>query len=64
VLVLRFYEDQSEAETARLLGVSVGTVKSQCARALASLRSRLAAEGIEPAASLPGVARVPTGGGR
>jgi RNA polymerase sigma-70 factor (ECF subfamily) len=64
VLVLRFYEDQSEAETARLLGVSVGTVKSQCARALAGLRSRLAAEGIEPAASLPGVARVPTGGGR
>jgi RNA polymerase sigma-70 factor (sigma-E family) len=53
VLVLRFYEDQSEAETARLLGVSVGTVKSQCARALATLRGRLAAEGIEPAAGLP-----------
>jgi RNA polymerase sigma-70 factor (sigma-E family) len=53
VLVLRFYEDQSEAETARLLGVSVGTVKSQCARALAALRARLAAEGIEPAARLP-----------
>jgi RNA polymerase sigma-70 factor (sigma-E family) len=62
VLVLRFYEDQSEAETARLLGVSVGTVKSQCARALASLRARLAAEGIEPAASLPPAARLPTGG--
>lgn len=61
VLVLRFYEDQSEAETARLLGVSVGTVKSQCARALASLRARLAAEGIEPAASLPPAAPLPTG---
>lgn len=61
VLVLRFYEDQSEAETARLLGVSVGTVKSQCARALAGLRARLAAEGIEPAASLPPAAPLSTG---
>jgi len=61
VLVLRFYEDQSEAETARLLGVSVGTVKSQCARALVSLRARLAAEGIEPAASLPAAAPLSTG---
>ena len=43
VLVLRYYEDLSEAQTAELLGVSVGTVKSQCARALATLRRRLEA---------------------
>ncbi|HET7734849.1 MAG TPA: SigE family RNA polymerase sigma factor [Nocardioidaceae bacterium] len=38
VVVLRFFEDLTEAETARLLGCSVGTVKSQAARALARLR--------------------------
>jgi len=50
VLVLRFYEDLTEAQTARLLGVTVGTVKSQCFRALAALRIKLAEQGIEPAA--------------
>ncbi len=49
VLVLRFYEDLTEADTAQVLGVAVGTVKSQCARALASLRTRLVEAGIEPA---------------
>jgi len=49
VLVLRFYEDLSEAQTADLLDISVGTVKSQTARALTTLRQRLDAEGLAPA---------------
>jgi RNA polymerase sigma-70 factor (sigma-E family) len=43
VVVLRYYEDLSEADSARILGVSRGTIKSQCSRALASLRGFLAA---------------------
>jgi RNA polymerase sigma-70 factor (sigma-E family) len=39
VLVLRHFEDLSERETARVLGVSVGTVKSQNAAAVARLRT-------------------------
>ena len=38
VLVLRYFEDMSEAQTAAMLGCSVGTVKSQAARGLARLR--------------------------
>lgn len=41
VLVLRYWEDMSEAETAALLGCSVGTVKSQAARGLARVRARM-----------------------
>ena len=38
VIVLRFWLDLSETETARALSCSVGTVKSQASRALATLR--------------------------
>jgi RNA polymerase sigma-70 factor (sigma-E family) len=38
VIVLRYYEDRTERETAELLGCSVGTVKSQAHYALARLR--------------------------
>jgi RNA polymerase sigma-70 factor (sigma-E family) len=38
VIVLRFYEDMSEADTAEALGCSVGTVKSQTHHALDRLR--------------------------
>ena len=46
VIVLRYYEDLSEAQIAALMGSSVGTVKSQASRALASLR-RDAAQYVE-----------------
>ncbi|HEY1698826.1 MAG TPA: SigE family RNA polymerase sigma factor [Trebonia sp.] len=40
-IVLRYLEGMSERETADVLGCSVGTVKSQSARALATLRKAL-----------------------
>lgn len=38
MVVLRYYEDLSEAQTAEVLGVTVGTVKSAVSRALSKLR--------------------------
>jgi RNA polymerase sigma-70 factor (sigma-E family) len=42
VVVLRYYEDLSEAETADVLGVSAGTVKSSLSRGLDRLEQLLA----------------------
>jgi RNA polymerase sigma-70 factor (sigma-E family) len=42
-VALRYLEDRSEAETARLLGCTVGTVKSSTSRGVARLRTALAA---------------------
>ncbi|MBO3748368.1 SigE family RNA polymerase sigma factor [Streptosporangiaceae bacterium NEAU-GS5] len=39
VIVLRFFEDRTERETAELLGCSIGTVKSQGHHALTRLRA-------------------------
>ena len=44
-VVLRYYEELSEAETADVLGCSVGTVKSQTHKALASMRAMITKEG-------------------
>jgi RNA polymerase sigma-70 factor (sigma-E family) len=51
VVVLRYFEDRTEADTAEVLGVSVGTVKSQAHAALARMRERV-----------PGLAPSLTGG--
>lgn len=42
VLVLRYWEDRSEVQTAELMGCSLGTVKSQAARGLARIRRNMA----------------------
>ena len=46
VIVLRYYEDLSEAQIAEALGCAAGTVKSQSSAAIVALHRALAATGI------------------
>lgn len=48
VLVLRYWEDLSEAEIAAMLGCSVGTVKSQASRGLKRLRELAGVSRVRP----------------
>jgi RNA polymerase sigma-70 factor (sigma-E family) len=55
VIVMRFYEDRTEAQVAEVLGCSIGTVKSTTHRGLAKLRetAALAPASPTPAADVP-----------
>ena len=46
VIVLRYYEDLTEAQIADVLGCAPGTVKSQSSAAIGALRRALAATGV------------------
>ncbi len=46
-VVLRYYEDLTEAQTAEAMGCAVGTVKSQVSAALTKLRARLGDDVLE-----------------
>jgi RNA polymerase sigma factor (sigma-70 family) len=47
-IVLRYYQDLTEAQTAEAMGCAVGTVKSQVAAALTKLRGALSIDEREP----------------
>jgi RNA polymerase sigma factor (sigma-70 family) len=49
VLVLRYWEQFSEAETAEMLGCSVGTIKSTASRGLSRLREVTATWAVDDA---------------
>jgi len=53
VIVLRYWEDLSEADVAELLGCSVGTVKSTASRGLTRLRQVIGAADAAPGAASP-----------
>ena len=53
VIVLRYYEDLSEADTAAALGCSVGTVKSQAHKALSRLRAQATSRDVADPGGMP-----------
>ena len=53
VLVLRFLDDRSEQQTADLLGMAVGTVKSATSRGLTALRDHLGSQADATAPTAP-----------
>jgi RNA polymerase sigma-70 factor (sigma-E family) len=57
IVVLRYFDDRSEAQVAELLGVTPGTVKSAASRAMAQLRKHPGLTGLfapaAPAAPIP-----------
>ena len=55
-IVLRYYEDLTEAQTAEALGVSVGTVKSQVSDGLKRLRALMGADVVLVATDTDGMA--------
>jgi RNA polymerase sigma-70 factor (sigma-E family) len=52
VLALRYFDDLPEADVAKVLGCSIGTVKSTSARALTRLRELLAEQSEQPTTTL------------
>jgi RNA polymerase sigma factor (sigma-70 family) len=59
VVVLRYYDDLTEKETAAVLGIAVGTVKSQARDALARLRTVLPDLGLDDPVTSSAGARPP-----
>lgn len=53
VVILRYFDDRTERETAEILGCSVGTIKSQHAKALEKLRRFLMPRGDSPLSARP-----------
>ena len=62
VVVLRYFEDLTEAQTAALLGCSVGTVKSQASRALRRLKACPQLDGLVVGSAVVGAVDAADGG--